>query len=113
MRIKDTGLWRALREIRRNLLRSSLTMLGVVIGVAAVIAMVTLGSGATASVTSQISSLGRNLLFVVPGGDFGPGGPSAPAKPFDEQDAQALMRDVPGVAQVAPMANRPIVAVYG
>ena len=65
----------ALREIRRNVLRSSLTMLGIVIGVAAVIIMVTLGSGATAKVTADISSLGSNLLQVRPGhGMHGPGG---------------------------------------
>ncbi len=57
----------ALRAIRRNLLRSFLTVLGVVIGVAAVIAMVTIGNGTTAQVTSEISKLGTNLLFVRPG----------------------------------------------
>ena len=54
----------ALREIRRNLLRSALTMLGIVIGVASVIIMVNLGSGATLQVTQQISSLGSNMLMV-------------------------------------------------
>ena len=57
----------ALREIRRNLLRSFLTVLGIVIGVAAVITMVTLGNGATRMVASQIASLGSNLLMVMPG----------------------------------------------
>ncbi|MCJ7596542.1 MAG: ABC transporter permease, partial [Desulfobacterales bacterium] len=56
----------ALREIRRSVLRSSLTILGVVIGVAAVIIMVTLGKGVTAKVTSDISKLGSNLLQVRP-----------------------------------------------
>ena len=65
----------ALRAISRNLLRSFLTVLGVVIGVAAVIAMVTIGNGTTAQVTSEISKLGTNLLFVRPG-QFGPGGPA-------------------------------------
>ena len=54
----------ALREIRRNLMRSALTILGIVIGVASVIIMVNLGSGATAQVSAQISSLGSNLLMV-------------------------------------------------
>ena len=64
----------ALRAIRRNLMRSFLTVLGVVIGVAAVITMVTLGNGATRMVSDQISSLGSNLLILRPGqyrfGDF-------------------------------------------
>jgi hypothetical protein len=56
----------ALRSIRRNLLRSFLTILGIVIGVSAVITMVTLGNGATQAVQTQISSLGTNLLMVRP-----------------------------------------------
>ena len=68
-------LFLALRSIRRNLLRSFLTILGIVIGVSAVITMVTLGKGATQSVQMQISSLGTNLLMVRPGQRLGPGGP--------------------------------------
>jgi putative ABC transport system permease protein len=64
----------ALRSIRRNLLRSFLTILGIVIGVSAVITMVTLGNGATMAVQNQISSLGTNLLQVRPGQRMGPGG---------------------------------------
>ena len=71
----------ALRAIRRNALRSSLTMLGIVIGVAAVIVMVNLGRGATAQVSAQIASLGSNLLIIQPGQHFGPGQRSA-APPF-------------------------------
>ncbi len=100
----------ALREIRNNLLRAGLTTLGIVIGVAAVIAMVTLGNGATQSVTSTISSMGRNLLFVTPGVRRGP--PSA-ATNFDEADAEAIQRDVPGLAAVAPSVTRSTVAVLG
>jgi len=61
----------ALREIRRHLLRSILTVLGIVIGVAAVVTIVTLGNGATAGVKAQISSLGTNILSVRPGQGFG------------------------------------------
>ena len=57
----------ALRALRRNKLRSALTMLGIIIGVAAVIAMVSIGQGATAAVQEQIQSLGTNLLMVIPG----------------------------------------------
>ena len=68
----------ALRAIRRNLLRSFLTILGIVIGVAAVITMVTLGNGATKSVSDQIASMGSNLLMLRPGQRFGPGSEGAP-----------------------------------
>ena len=64
----------ALRSIRRNLLRSFLTMLGIVIGVAAVITMVTVGNGATLAIQTQIQGLGTNLLQVRPGQRMGPGG---------------------------------------
>lgn len=69
----------ALREIRRNLMRSFLTVLGIVIGVAAVVTMVTLGNGATRAVSDQISSLGSNLLMIRPGQRLGPGRESAGA----------------------------------
>ena len=62
----------ALREIRNNLLRAGLTTLGIVIGVAAVILMVTLGAGATKRVTADIGSLGDNMLLVIPGQQRGP-----------------------------------------
>ena len=61
----------ALRSIRRNLMRSFLTILGIVIGVSAVITMVTLGNGATKMVSDQIASLGSNLLMVMPGQRLG------------------------------------------
>ena len=68
----------ALREIRRNVLRSSLTILGIVIGVAAVITMVTIGEGATAKVQADIQKLGSNMLNVFRGQGFGPKSTSAP-----------------------------------
>ena len=57
----------ALRSVRRNMLRSFLTILGIVIGVSSVITMVTLGNGATQAIQMQITSLGTNLLMVMPG----------------------------------------------
>jgi putative ABC transport system permease protein len=63
----------ALRAIRRNILRSFLTVLGIVIGVAAVITMVTIGGGATVQVRQQIASMGSNLLMLTPGKRLGPG----------------------------------------
>ncbi|MDR7027667.1 ABC transporter permease [Rhizobium rosettiformans] len=90
----------ALRAIRRNLLRSFLTVLGVVIGVAAVIAMVTIGNGTTAQVTSEISKLGTNLLFVRPG-QFGPGRAATDAKKFTIRDIEAIREQIPGLRAVA------------
>ena len=80
----------AFREIRRNVLRSSLTTLGIIIGVASVIIMVTLGNGATAQVTADIANMGSNMLSVMPGQRVGPGGASGSAKPFRRQDVDAL-----------------------
>ncbi|GAB6068350.1 ABC transporter permease [Methylothermus subterraneus] len=102
----------ALRAIRRNLLRSALTVLGVVIGVAAVITMVTVGNGATLQVRQQIASLGSNLLVVRPGQRLAYGQRSN-AKPFTLADAEAIRRQLPAVAAVAPSAMEPALAIYG
>jgi putative ABC transport system permease protein len=102
----------ALREIRRNLLRSFLTTLGIVIGVSAVITMVTLGRGATQAVSDQIASLGSNLLMVRPGQRMGPGGGGgAPA--FKEADAEAIATQLGGVRAVAPQVNSTATVVFG
>ena len=102
----------ALREIRRNVLRSILTILGVVIGVAAVIIMVTLGGGATRSVSSQIESMGSNLLMIRIGQSMGPGsGIGVP--PFKIEDAIALQRDIPGIRVLAPSASQTATAIAG
>jgi putative ABC transport system permease protein len=92
----------ALREIRRNLLRSFLTILGIVIGVGAVITMVTLGNGATQAVKDQISSLGSNLLMVRPGQRLGPGSGAAGAPAFRESDGEAIIAQIAGIKAVAP-----------
>ena len=92
----------ALRSIRRNLLRSFLTILGIVIGVSAVITMVTLGKGATQAVQTQIASLGSKLLMVRPGQRQGPGGGSGGAPSFKAADAEAVLAQIGGVAAVAP-----------
>jgi putative ABC transport system permease protein len=102
----------ALREIRRNLMRSFLTVLGIVIGVASVITMVTLGNGATKQVTTQIASLGSNLLMLTPGRRMGPG-QSNSAPPFKTEDADAIAREISGIATVAPVSNGAASAIYG
>jgi len=105
----------ALAAIRRNLMRSSLTVLGIVIGVAAVIVMVTLGNGTTARVATEISSLGTNVLMVMPGQErFGMGGGMREqAKLFDASDIEAMRDEVPGVKAVAPVASRSMQVIYG
>jgi putative ABC transport system permease protein len=95
----------ALREIRRHLLRSFLTILGIVIGVAAVVTMVTLGNGTTAAVKEQISSLGSNLLQVRPGQGFGRGGGGPQPPEFKPEDVEAIRDQIAGVTAVAPQAQ--------
>ena len=101
----------ALRAIRRNLLRSFLTILGIVIGVSAVVTMVTLGNGATQSVRNQIAGMGSNLLMVLPGQGFGPGSGDAPR--FRVADAEAIRAQVALAQAVAPTATRRTTAVHG
>lgn len=102
----------AWRAIRRNLLRSFLTILGVVIGVAAVIAMVTIGNGTTAQVQSELSRLGTNTLFVRPG-QWGPGRASTEAKRFDDRDVQAIADQISGLRAVAPVNRGTATVIAG
>ena len=95
----------ALRSVRRNLLRSFLTILGIVIGVSAVITMVTLGNGATAAIETKISSLGTNLLMVSPGQRIGGGGGRGGVPQFTEAEAEAVATQIGGVAEVAPQSR--------
>jgi putative ABC transport system permease protein len=101
----------AVREIRRHLLRSFLTVLGIVIGVAAVVTMVTLGNGATAAVREQISGLGANLLQIRPGQGFGRGGGGPPPAPFKLDDVDAIRDQVAGVAAAVPTSQTSVTAV--
>jgi putative ABC transport system permease protein len=108
----QNALLLALRAIRRNLMRSALTVLGIVIGVASVIIMVNLGNGATAQVSQRIASLGSNLLMVRPGQRLGHG-QRTEAKAFDLDDVEAITREVNGIAAVAPSASKSLTAIYG
>ena len=103
----------ALRQIRRNALRSFLIVLGIVIGVAAVITMVTVGGGATAKISADISSLGSNILYVSPGQGRGPGRGSSNSRPFTERDVEALAEQIGSLAAVAPTSSSAAVVVYG
>jgi len=105
----------ALRSVQRNMLRSFLTILGIVIGVSAVITMVTLGNGATQAIETQITSLGTNLLLVNPGqrgpGGGGGGGGGAGVPHFTEADALAIQSQIGGVAAVAPQGRAAVTVV--
>ncbi|MEA2625256.1 MAG: putative transport system permease protein [Candidatus Binatota bacterium] len=93
----------ALRALRRNKLRSALTMLGIVIGVAAVITMVSVGQGADVAVQKQIQSLGTNLLMVVPGATTAGGARSGwgGVSTLTIADGRAIQRECPSVAEVS------------
>jgi putative ABC transport system permease protein len=103
----------ALKEMRRNLMRSFLTMLGIVIGVSAVVTMVTLGHGATQAVSDQISSLGSNLLIAMPGQRMtGPDRGSAAAPPFKAADVLAVRTQISGIKALAPTTSASVTVVW-
>jgi putative ABC transport system permease protein len=102
----------ALQAIRRNAMRSFLTVLGIVIGVGAVIAMVTIGNGTTAKVTADLAKLGSNLLFARPG-QFGPGRASASAKPFTSRDVEAMREQLGGAKAITPLSQTSTTVIFG
>jgi len=107
----------ALRSLAANKLRSALTMLGIVIGTGAVIALLSIGQGAQAEISSQIQSIGSNLIFVFPG-QFEQTGPGRPRldrlEPLTREDAEAIgdPAQAPHVAAVAPQIQRTVTVVY-
>ncbi len=104
----------ALTAVFRNKLRSFLTVLGVVIGVASVIAMVTVGQGSTAQVQSDVASLGSNLMMIRPGAPGrGPGGASNDAAPLTLQDMDALLHNIPDIVAATPAVTRSQTVVFG
>ncbi len=105
----------ALRALKVNRMRSALTMLGIIIGVAAVIAMVGVGSGATERIQEQIRSIGSNLIIVLPGSVSSNGvrlGSGAVAS-LTQDDAKAIAIECPSVALAAPSVRGGVQAVYG
>jgi putative ABC transport system permease protein len=105
----------ALRALRVNKMRALLTMLGIIIGIAAVIAMVAIGSGASKMISDQISSIGSNLLLVLPGsmtsGGMRTGAGGSQTLTYD--DAKAIKAECPSVAEVAPTVRGGAQVVYG
>ncbi|MBB5350736.1 putative ABC transport system permease protein [Haloferula luteola] len=98
----------AIREIRRNLTRSFLTVIGIVIGVAAVVTMVTLGRGATETIKGEISKMGSNLLVLRPGQGWWSRG----VDQFSLADLDAIRHQINGVADIAPFVQTSVSAVY-
>ena len=105
----------AMRALRVNKMRALLTMLGIIIGIAAVIAMVAIGSGASKMISDQIASIGSNLLLVIPGsvtsGGLRSGSGGTPTLTYD--DAKAIKTECPSVANVAPTVRGSAQIVYG
>jgi putative ABC transport system permease protein len=99
----------AFRALVRNKMRAALTMLGIIIGVSAVIAMVSIGQGASASVQAQIESIGTNLLFVSAGaqnvGGVRSGTGDTGTNTLTVEDLEAIKREVPSVSMVTPSVN--------
>jgi putative ABC transport system permease protein len=103
----------ALQQIRRNVMRSFLTTLGIIIGVAAVITMVALGNGATAQVTAQVSSLGSNLMMVNRGQGFGPRRDRVSAPAFELDDVTAIASEIAGIKAIAPVSSGSVTLING
>ncbi len=105
----------AFRALRINKMRSALTMLGVIIGVGAVIAMLAVGTGASKKIQEQISSMGSNLLVILPGssssGGIRMGSGTQPT--LSLADSEAILKECPAVSDVAPSLNGVAQIVYG
>ncbi|PRY76353.1 putative ABC transport system permease protein [Yoonia maritima] len=110
--IKET-IKLAIQAIFRNAMRSILTVLGIVIGVAAVITMMTVGQGSSDQVTADVEKLGTNVLIVIPGGgQMGPGNTSVAAA-FELRDVDAIIDQLTSVRTAAPFNQTSLNAVYG
>src|ERR1051325_10733504 len=107
----------AFRALARNKMRAALTMLGIIIGVSAVIAMVSIGQGAQASVQAQIQGMGTNLLFISAGsqnqGGVRSGAGDSGTNTLTVEDLEAIRREVPSVAMVTPTINARSQLVFG
>ena len=105
----------ALRALARNKGRSALTMLGIIIGVASVIAMVSLGQGAQQQVQQQIESMGTNMLIISAGSQRTGGvrGGAGTSTTLTTDDLDAILRDAPAVSSISPSVSAPVTLVFG
>jgi putative ABC transport system permease protein len=105
----------AVRALNRNKLRTALTMLGIIIGVGAVIALVSIGQGAQAMIQDQINGMGTNMMFIMPGNVFFGGASlgAGAASTLTEEDVQAMLREIPTVAAASPIVRASGQMVFG
>jgi putative ABC transport system permease protein len=105
----------AVRALNRNKLRTALTMLGIIIGVGAVIALVSIGQGAQSMVQDQINGMGTNMMFIMPGNVmFGGASMGAgAASTLTEEDVQAMVKEIPTIAAASPMTRSSGQLVFG
>ncbi|MFH1025477.1 MAG: ABC transporter permease, partial [Nitrospirota bacterium] len=110
-----TAIRISFRALKRNKMRSALTMLGIIIGVGAVIAMLSIGMGASKRIAEQISSIGSNLIMILPGATTAGGVRmgSGTQTTLTIDDAVAIQTECPAVSDVAPIHNGVAQVVYG
>src|SRR5204863_10207960 len=105
----------AARALGRNKLRTALTMLGIIIGVGAVIVLVSIGQGAQSMVLDQISNMGTNMMYVMPG-NLNSGGAALGAgasNTLTDDDVTAMQREIPTIAAASPLMNATGQLVFG
>ena len=105
----------AVRALNRNKLRTALTMLGIIIGVGAVIALVSIGQGAQSMIQDQINSMGTNMMIIVPGNVFFGGASmgAGAASTLTEEDVQAMLKEIPTIAAGSPIVRASGQMVFG
>ncbi|MDQ7785893.1 MAG: ABC transporter permease, partial [Desulfomonilaceae bacterium] len=110
-----TAIRISFRALKRNKMRSALTMLGIIIGVGAVIAMLSIGMGASKRIADQISSIGSNLIMILPGATTSAGVRmgSGTQITLTIDDAEAIQNECPAVSDVAPVHNGVAQVVFG
>src|SRR2546423_1489992 len=116
MKMNLTAILRvACRALNRNKLRTALTMLGIIIGVGAVIALVSIGQGAQAMIQDQINGMGTNMMFIMPGNVFFGGASlgAGAASTLTEEDVQAMVKEVPTIAAASPVVRASGQMVFG
>jgi len=105
----------AIRALNRNKLRTALTMLGIIIGVGAVIALVSVGQGAQAMIQDQINGMGTNMMFIMPGNVFFGGASlgAGAASTLTEEDVNAMVKEIPTIAAASPIVRASGQLVFG
>src|SRR5438105_12720594 len=105
----------AVRALNRNKLRTALTMLGIIIGVGAVIALVSIGQGAQAMIQDQINGMGTNMMFIMPGNVFFGGASlgAGAASTLTEEDVEAMLKEIPTIAAASPIVRASGQLVFG